>query len=49
MLQQEAIAKRMISLLALRMISLNKGHTFLNRKPNENSDNKDYRKFCSNC
>ena len=49
MLQQEAIAKRLISLLALRIISLNKGHIFfLNRIPDENSDNKDYRKFCGN-
>ena len=48
MLQQEAIAKRLISLLALRMVSLIKGHTFLNRIPDENSDNKDYRKFCGN-
>ncbi len=48
MLQQEAIAKRLISLLALRMVSLIKGHTFLNKIPNENSDNKDYRRFCGN-
>ena len=34
MLQQEAIAKRLISLLVLQMVSLNKGHTFVNRIPN---------------
>ena len=49
MLQQGAIAKRFITLLALRMGSYNESITFLNKKPNEDSEYNYFRKSCGNC